>query len=62
MALFWGNNDWLCDERDLMKIVAQVKPDRIKMIIIMIMIICNALKVPNIVVNNQDLVTKYPST
>jgi len=24
VALFWGNNDWLCDERDLMKIVGQV--------------------------------------
>jgi len=24
VALFWGDNDWLCDERDLMKIVGQV--------------------------------------
>merc|ERR1711953_826988 len=24
IALFWGNNDWLCDERDLMKIVGNV--------------------------------------
>jgi len=24
VALFWGNNDWLCDERDLMKIIEQV--------------------------------------
>ena len=58
VALFWGNNDWLCDERDLMKIVGQVFQSLQTLQCIVVknqetMIVSDIDQVPNIVVNNQ---------